>query len=218
MARSFPLPLADFFDGLPIQTSVPDLGEALDYSQTGAGEIIVADLGPRLWKMDVQIRLGSYAEIEKIKARLNTLRRAGASLLVHSMPLTAPQSDPKGEILGSSVIRLDNVASNNLDVTLTGFPPFYTLTEGDAFSFTYGANPTRYAMHQVCQTKQANASGVISNIEVSEFVRPGWVSNSEVRLIKPIFKAVVVPGSTNPGKSGKQVTDGVSFSVIQTLR
>lgn len=218
MAYSFPMVLSDFFDGLPIQTSVPDLGEALDYSQTGAGEVITADLGPRLWKMDVSIRLGYYAEIEQIKAKLNVLRRAGSSLLVHSMPLIAPQYDPTGSILGANVIRMTAVAPNNREITLSGFPPGYELTVGDFLSYTYGSNPVRYAMHQIAQTKQANNDGVISNIEVTEFIRPGWAANVQVKLIKPVFKAVVVPGSTNPGKSGQRITDGLSFSVVQTLR
>lgn len=218
MAYTFPMSLTQFFDGLPIEFSTPELGEALDYSQTGAGEVLTADLGPRLWKMGVTIRLGHYAEIEKVRAKLSLLRQAGRSFFVHSMPLIAPQSDPTGSILGSSVVKLTSVNANNREVSLSGLPPSYKITTGDFMSFAYGSGPVRYAMHQFVEDRTADVGGVISNVEVSSFVRPGAAPETDIRLVKPFFKAVVVPGSTNTGRSGQLVTEGLSFSVIQTLR
>lgn len=218
MAQTFPMALADFFAGLPIQSSVPTLGEAMEFSQTGAGEVLTVDLGARLWMMDVSIRLGSYAEIERIKARLDLLRSAGRSLLVHSIPLLAPQYDPTGAILGASDVRLASVASNNREMSITGLPAGYKLTAGDFISFQYRTDPVRYAMHQFASDATANGSGVISSVEVSNFIRPGAVANTQLQLIKPRYKAVVVPGSTKAPTIGQMKSEGLSFSLIQTLR
>lgn len=217
MAYTFPLPLEDFFEGLPIQSFNSDLGEAMEANQTGAGEITTADLGPRLWRNDITIRVGYYADIERVKAKLNILRQANRSLLVHSMPFMYPQYDPDGSILGASVVSLDFVSPNNREVILAGLPENYELTVGDFISFTYGSNPIRYAMHQVVKGKVATALGT-ALIELSPFIRPGYVLGQTVRLIKPVYKAVVVPGSTKTGESSGQMTNGIQFSLVQTFR
>lgn len=217
MVQTFPMALDKFFEGLPIQTFKSDVGEAMEYNQTGGGEIISADLGPRLWKNDIVVRTGSYATIEQIKARLNLLRYPNRSLLVHSMPFMAPQADPNGSILGASSITLSDVdTSNNRVVELSGFPIGYKLTVGDFMSFTYGSNPVRYAMHQFAETAIADAGGKIT-IEVNTFIRPGFALDTAVKLIKPVYKAIVLPGSTDVGDMGGQFGSGVKFTVMQTL-
>ncbi|MBP2160260.1 MULTISPECIES: hypothetical protein [Asticcacaulis] len=50
MALNFPLSISDFFGGLKIQSMSFDLPESLVATgTTGAGEILTADLGARLW-------------------------------------------------------------------------------------------------------------------------------------------------------------------------
>jgi len=217
MAYTFPLPLADFFEGLPIQSFNSDLGEAMEANQTGAGEITTADLGPRLWRNDITIRVGHYADIERVKAKLNLLRQANRSLLVHSMPFMYPQSDPDGSILGASVVTLNTVQVNNREIVLGGLPSGYELTVGDFISWTYGSNPIRYAMHQIVNGDTATGAG-LAFVELTPFIHPGYVLGQTVRLIKPIYKAVVLPGSTKTGESRGQMTNGIQFSLIQTFR
>lgn len=216
MVQSFPMALDEFFEGLPIKSFRPDLGEALEYNQDGSGAILTADHGPRLWKNDIVIRTGDYALIEQIKARLNMLRYANRSLFVHSMPFMAPQADPDGSILGSNTITLTDVQSNNRVVELSGFPVGYKLTTGDFMTFAYGSNPVRYAMHQFAEDAVADGSGVIT-IEVNSFIRSGYVLDAEVVLKKPFYKAVIVPNSTEVGAMSGQFGEGIKFTVIQTL-
>lgn len=216
MVQTFPMALEDFFEGLPIQVFTPDLTEALESSRNGAGEVLTADLGPRLWKNDIVIRSGYYGEIEQIKARLNMLRYANRSLFVHGMPFLGPQYDPDGTILGGDPITLTDVQSNNRVIELTGFPEDYRLTVGDFIGFSYGSNPIRYAFHQCVETV-SEIAGVIT-IEVCDFIRPGFALDSLVTLIRPKYKAVVMPGSTTVGPSQEQRTEGLKFTVMQTLR
>lgn len=208
--------LEDFFEGLPIQSFKSDLGEAMEFNQDASGQIVSADLGPRLWRNDIIVRTGEYATIEQIKARLNMLRYPGRSLFVHSMPFLGPQADPDGSILGANTITLTDVETNNRVIELSGFDEGYTLTVGDFMTFLYGSNPIRYAMHQFAETVSADVDGKIV-IEVGSFIRPGYVLDSEVILVKPFYKAVVVPGSTDVGAMGQQMGEGVRFTVMQTL-
>jgi hypothetical protein len=217
LAYTFPLLLTDFFEGLPITTSAPDLGEAMEYSETGGGEVMTADIGERLWRMTVTLRPGHYAEIEPIRAKLRMLRQAGRSLLVHSMPLTAPINDPDGVTLGASAVTLEAVASNNRELTLTGLPSGYQLKCGDFLSFTYGSAPVRYAFHQIISATPATVEG-LATVEVISWIQPGFTLDAPVKLIKATFKAIIVPQSTNTGSSGQMFTQGVSFDVMQTLR
>lgn len=218
MAYTFPMTLAQFFEGLPIKSYGLSLGEALEFNETGGGEILTADLGSRLWEMDCEIRPGHYGEIERIKARLDVLRHAGRSLLVHSLGLTAPQSDPDGSILGSATVTLSAVQSNNREIKLDGLPNGYKLTTGDFISWQYGSNPTRYAFHQLASDGTAGSDGETGLIELSSFVRVGYALGATVKLIKPVMKMVVKPGSVSGGKSESRFTNGVKFTLVQTLR
>lgn len=217
MPQTFPMALADFFEGLPIRAFKPDLTEAMAFSRTKGGEVLTADMGPRLWTNEIIIGTNYYNRIEQVRARLNLLRSAGRSLLVHSMPLKGPQYDPLGSILGASTITLTTVAANNREINLAGFPVGYQLRPGDSLSFTYGSNPLRYAMHQVVNIVTASAGGAMTGVEVVDFIRPGFTLGTQVRLIKPTYKAIVLPGSTEVGESGDMVTQGLKFTVLQTL-
>lgn len=216
MAQTFPVDLDDFFADIPIQTAVPDLGEALEVSETGGGELITADVGVRLWRMDVTLRPGSYREIEAIKAKLNMLRYAGRSLMVHSIPVLAPAYDPTGSILGASTVTVS--AASSREISLSGLPVGYQLKAGEFLSFSYGSSPTRFAMHQLAEDATANGSGNMSLVEVVPHIRTGWVVGTNVRLINPQFKAIVMPGSTVAPSIAQQFSTGLRFSVQQTLR
>lgn len=217
MAKTFPLTVADFFGQLPITTFSPDLTEAMDVSRTRGGEVITADNGPRLWVSKITLRGGSYDEQERFRAMVNQLRMPGRSLLVPAMPRSAPLNDPKGLLLVGHTPKLFYVAGNNRDVTISGLPVGYKLTYGDCISFQYGSNPVRYAMHQIVSEGTANLEGKLV-VEVVDFIRPGYSIDSNVQLINPYFKAVLVPGSASMGTTGSQQTSGIEFQVIQTFR
>lgn len=218
MVLTFPLSAAQFFDGLPIQSFTFDLGEAMEVNETAGGEILTADVGMRLWRIDCKLRIGRYAEIEQVKAKLDVLRYPQRPLIIQAIPLLYPQADPTGSILGASTVVLDNVPGNNREIRLAGLPAGYVITPGDRLSFQYGSNPIRYALHRVVVGGTASGAGVSPFLEVTPFVRPGYSLGSAVKLGKPECKAVYVPGSFNAGSSGQQFTDGVTFSFLQTLR
>lgn len=223
MALSFPVPLESFFSGLPVQFSEPELTESYEMNETGYGEILTADLGTRLWQMKVSVRDGSYREMERWRARLNMLRQAGRTVIAHAIPNAFPQYDPYGSILGSNNPTLNSVAANMRDIRITGLPSGYRIFDGDYLSFQYGSDPIRYAFHQaVIPTAngyvQATSAGLTPVFEVTPNVRPGYETGAAIQLLRPRFKAMIVPGSTSLGRSGQQQTTGISFTLMQTLR
>lgn len=149
MAYTFPLSLADFFEEIPIQTVNLTLGEAMEHNQTASGEVTTASLGSRLWQATITTNPDYHIPAMQLEAKLDMLREAGASLFVGALPIDAPQYDPTGAILGSSAVTLADVRANNKEVTLAGLPSGYELRPGDLFSFNYGSNPVRTAMHRV---------------------------------------------------------------------
>lgn len=223
MALAFPVPMESFFVNLPVQFSELELGEAYEMNETGYGEILTADIGTRLWQMKVSLRDGSYAEIERFRARVNMLRQAGRTLIAHAIPGAFPRHDPDGSILGSATPTLNSVAANMRDIRVAGLPTGYRIYDGDYISFQYGTNPVRYGFHQaVIPTTtgyvQAPSGGLSPVFEVTPNVRPGYATGADVQLLRPRFKALIAPGSANMGRSGQRQTTGLSFTLIQTLR
>ncbi|AXQ94020.1 hypothetical protein LV780_09555 [Cereibacter azotoformans] len=217
MAYTFPLTRADFFAGLTIETCTFDLPEVVEISRTAAGEVLTADLGPRLWRGRITLPFLTHAEAEAVKAKLHLVRGGGASLLVYPPQKPAPVIDPTGAVLGGASPAI-NALSANREMKLEGLPVGYRISEGDFLSFAYGSNPTRRALHQAVTAGTASGSGITNFFEVVPAIRPGAAIGAAVTLIKPYCKAVVIPGSVNPGIAAGLYTSGISFAWQQTLR
>lgn len=219
MAISFPVSLNNFFHKLAVTSASPDLPESMEVEEDGWGSLITTDLGERLWEMDVTLAPGYYRDVEAQKAKLHVLRQAGRPLLVFPLPNYFPANDPDGTILASSTPQLHSVSANMRDIRLSGMPGGFVLKAGDFLSFQYGSNPVRYAFHQiVTDSVSTNGTGTTGLFEVVPNIRNGYATGSEVQLLYPMFKALILPGSTNPGKSSGKFTTGVTFRVRQTLR
>jgi len=219
MAISFPVSLDEFFHKLAVTSASPDLSESMEVEEDGWGSLITTDLGERLWEMDITLAQGYYRDVEAQKAKLHVLRQAGRPLLVFPLPNYFPANDPDGTILASATPTLNTVNPNMRDIRLNDMPPGFVLKAGDFLSFQYGSNPIRYAFHQiVTDTATTFASGLTPAFEVVPNIRDGYTIGAEVQLLYPRFKALVLPGSVNPGKSSGKFTTGVTFRVRQTLR
>lgn len=218
MAATFPMPLADFWGDLCVQVSTPDLTEALQTSRTAGGGVTADSIADRLWACDVQLAGNVVGALQAFQARANILREAGRSLLVGSIEHPFPASDPGGVVLAAAVPRISSLEPNNRELSLSDLPAGYVISAGDFVGFQYGANPVRYAYHQVAFGSAADVGGLTGQIEVTPHIRPGAVVGATVSLIRPVFKGVMVPGSYRPGSYSRGFKTGPKFSVIQTLR
>lgn len=219
MAYTLPLTAAQLMAILPIRDMVFDILEALEMSETGGGEILTADLGTRLWQGEVTLDDMQRDEAAKALAMLSAPRQAGASFMVHDVGRVFPRYDPTGAILGASSPTLHQVNANMRDIRLIGLPSGYRINRHDYLAFSYGTNPVRYALHRAVNFQQANGSGTFGGwLEVVPAIRPGYAIGANVTLIRPTCKAVIVPGSVNPGRRRATMTVGASFKFMQTLR
>ena len=89
VALTYPLPLADFFQGLKIETYGWDLIESMRQSQTAGGETLTSDTAVRLWECEVSVTADTHKAI-----RRGTL--TGLPWAAHPSPSTASTPTTSG--------------------------------------------------------------------------------------------------------------------------
>lgn len=213
---SNPATLPEFWDSLPIRSASFSLGGAVVSSRTEGGDTITARRGTRLWSGSVALAPRSFRDAEALKARLTAIADAGQSFLCYPMPIYSTAHDPAGAVTSATIY---NIPASGVELRLGTLPTGYTVRGGEFLSFTYGSSPVRHALHQVVDgVWPAGVEGRPATFEVRPAVRSGAVANAPVRLFKPTMAAIIVPGSIGWGNSEGNVTSGISFSIIQTLR
>lgn len=215
MALSFPLILSQFSDRLRVVGLSLHCPTPKSLARTAGGELLRARLGASLWQGECTLGFQQSVNTRGMRALLDLLQDEGASFIFSPRDYPGPAADPETTILGSAAVGLQSVATNNRDVTLAGLPAGYVLSGDDLLSWTYGANPTRWAFHRVVAQAVANASGQIT-VEVWPRVQPGWSQGAAISLRNPRFKAVM--DESEPGSAARIFHSGMSFSYIQTLR
>lgn len=220
MAFTFPLSRAQFFDLLPLSSGHLVLPDTTRTSRTQGGEILRAEYAARLWEAELRLGPMTADEAAAVLPLVHLLGGAGASFMLADATRLFPRRDPTGGLLGSAAPALNSIGANRRDITLKGLPAGYILSRRDLLAFTYGATPTRYALHEIVNAQvTANPDGTTPAIEVVPPVREGAAVDAPVTLKRPACKAIIVPRSFQSGsmRSGT-ITEGVSFRVQQTLR
>jgi len=159
-------------------------------------------------------RLNTHADIDSVTARIGTLLQAGRTFYVTNTARPGPKEDPEGTALGASTVTVSSVDSDNLTVNLAGLPNNYTISQGDFMCWEYGTSSV--ALHQVSVGDSSGPSGTTATVEVSSFVRGTPTSN--VTLIAPYCKAVILPGSVSAPTISPVISSGLTFAWRQTLQ
>lgn len=215
MAETFPVTLSKFFDAIGIVTMTFDLSESMTGDETNGGEIIGVSLGARLWSGSATVRIANHADADRFSAKINLLRQPAASFYASPIYREGPQSDPSGAGLSAFSPKLNSVANNNRDITISGLPAGFVLTQGDKLSFVYNG---RQAFHEIYKGGTANSSGVRSGIEVTPPIRGGYQEGSDIQLVSPQVRAKIVPNTFTPTQYAGVLATGYSFSWRQTLK
>jgi len=218
MALTFPLAAAEFFDTLKVSQMTFDCPEQVQVARTGGGEILPANIGPRLWTGEVVLWQQRHSVVAPVLAMISALREPGASFLAYDLTAPAPQSDPEGTALATVTPLILALPSDARMLSLEGLPSGFVLTAGDYLGFSYGTNPVRRALHRVVSGVVAGGTGQTAAFEVTPPRRPGAAINTAVSLVKASCKARIVPGSVAPGTKGQIFTSGITFKFMQTLR
>ena len=216
----FPLDLASFLERLPIKSIDFDLPETVSASRTEGGQVLTDTHGVRLWQGEVVLDRMLPHEARSVFSLIDVARGGEASFLISPLRYAYPANDPDGTGLSGAnpeIRFLDGTDARRM--ALQNMPVGYTLSRGDLLSFQYASNPTRYALHRIVdETLVATGLGNTVTFEVRPHIEPGALVGTTVTLIKPHCKAVILPGSLQPGRSTRFMTEGVSFQFQQTLR
>jgi len=218
MALTFPVSTAEFFDTLEVSQMTFDCPEQMQVARTGGGEILPANIGPRLWTGEVSLWDQGHSAVAPVLAMISALREPGASFLAYDLTAPAPQSDPDGVALATVTPLILALPSDARMLSLKGLPSGFVLTAGDYLGFSYGTNPVRRALHRVVSGVVAGGTGQTAAFEVTPPRRPGAAINAAVSLIKASCKARIVPGSVSSGAAAAGITSGITFKFMQTLR
>ncbi|MGQ0563661.1 MAG: hypothetical protein ACT4OK_01135 [Gemmobacter sp.] len=218
MALTFPLALASFVDLLPVASCAMDLGEAVQMDETGGGEPLMSALGSRLWAGRYALSPMTYDEATAAQALIDLVRAPGGSFLAADLRQWGPRGDPAGAGLSGFTPALSAISTGGREIAISGAPPGYALARGDMLSFGYGTGAARRALHRVVRALlPADGGGVIPSIEVIPAVRAGTGLLPPVALVRPVMKAVIVPGSFEEGEWSNRLVRGMAFRFSQSL-
>ena len=216
--KTFPLPLATFFDVLPIATRVFDIPASVDVAETGDGELLMADIGTSLWSGSFELDALSPEEAAEVLPLINLLKRTDASFFVGDPMRLAPRLDPTGTLLGAAAPTIHSIGATMRELRIQGLPAAYKIRPGDLLSFSYGVSPVRYALHECLESQNAAGTGITAMIEVSPPIRPGATAGTAVQLLMPKCKAKLIPSETSLGSAEQSLITGGRIAWRQTLR
>jgi hypothetical protein len=214
---SGPVPLAEFWSDLRIQTWTPNLGGDGTRNTTAGGEEITARWGAQLWRFDVTLAPMYTEDADIVGGRLDLFGDGVATFLAFPPFNAYPARDPLGLLHGAATPVISSLPAGGKTLTITGLPGNYLLTAGDYLSFTRGS-PARYELHKLVTGGRASAGGVSPVLQVVPPIRPGAAPGAAVTLRKPVMRAKIVPGSLRLPSRGLGAAQGPSFQVMQTLQ
>ena len=208
------LALANVFDKLPIASVVWDIQRNDEFSGLGSGDVWSAELADPLWTADVTLGNGTNNELKQAAAVLRSLRGTQTAFMMCDPVSQYPQADPKGTILGNSVITLRTIGADRVTARMQGFPNGYTMTVGDKLQIDYGGLT---AFVEVGVTAAAAAGGNL-DVPIFPILPSSFAAGAVVTVKRPACPVVIQPGSHNPGTAARMVTTGAAFKVIQKRR
>lgn len=217
-----PLSVAAFIDsslfsGASMTFMLPDNRR---FNRTAGGLVLGSERGARLWQGSITLTPRLNADAAAIDALLMFLTSGENSFFLYDCRSPFPKMDPAGTLVAASSPILAAVAANRQDINISGLPVGYVLSPGDTLSFAYGSSPTRYALHKVVVGATASAFGVISNLQVTPQLRPGYTAGvTAIVLRKPVMKAQIMPGTYRPSTyQAGRLSAPAAFDFTQTLR
>lgn len=207
---------ATFFGGLKVAAVEWSLSRDVSTTRLRDGTVIPIERGAALWQGKVTLAPAYHRNMAEVEARLAKLIGAGQFLLAYDPRHNGPRMDPGGVILGAASPTIHTLHASGDQMRVNGLPGGYVLSAGDWIGWTYGSNPTRYALHRLVTGATASLAGLTPLFEVTPRIRPGVATGAAVVLIRPPIKALIRDAAY--GQGVPLITQGPSFDIIQTLR
>lgn len=223
MALSFPRNLPG---GVPIYCTAFDLDVVGDLSATNAGDPLIVQNGPSIWKASFTTPELRGANFRAMEAWLLSVKSPPQPFWSPDLRAKYPRAYQGG--FGSltragggafdGTCTVSSVGGDGVTLGLSTLPVGFGLGPGDPLCFDYdNGGFTRRAYHRVVSgAAVANGSGVIS-VEVRPVLTASLSNGTAVTLLQPKAKFLLVPGSDKCPRS--DIGRGVfSFDARQTLK
>lgn len=217
MAYSYPLSIGALADRLPISGVTWDINRSDELSGTGDGRIWQAELADPLWMADIELSHGSFQSLKQLAAIIRSLQGSQDSFWLYDPISAYPQADPKGAVIGASVVQVMTVGAQRRTLRLKGLPPLYQLTVGDKLQIQYAGGDLNF-FGEFSESIAANGAGQTAEVQVFPHVPLGVAADLQVTLVKPACKMFVMPKGHNPGKTSGMTTSGASLKLMERRR
>lgn len=217
MTLIYPLSFASLADRLPISGVTWDVNRSDELSGTGDGRVWQSELANPLWMADLELSHGPFQSLKQLAAIIRSLQGSQESFWLYDPTSAFPQADPKGAVIGASVVEVMAVGAQRRTLRLKGLPPLYQLTVGDKLQIQYADGSLNF-FGEFSESIAANGAGQTAEVQVFPHVPLGIAADLQVTLVKPACKVFVMPKGHNPGKTSGITTSGASLKVMERRR
>lgn len=215
--------LDNFFDRLRIASYDFHLGENLTSSQTGAGEILTAETGPRLWRGSVSLASMSHDDARAQAALVNRVMNAAESFQIldkrRQYPLRYSRSawfnDANGTWWSPA---LESIAGRTF--SFVSRKPGLIISPGDLVSYETqeGFGTNRRLLAEVAEEVVTPDDGETFTIRMTAAHRGSASSLVSASFVRPFCLAKIVPGSVSPFRRNLDHASGLSFDFVQSVK
>lgn len=209
--------LADFFDKLKIADYSLYPAENLIHSQTGAGQIITAEMGPRLWRGSITLAPMSHADAFAQGSLVQEMMNPGAKFAMTEKKRQHPQADPGSVIGAGSGWQLVSTSNSNGYTFGDSGRGGYKITAGDRFSYTTGT-PAYGLSYHYNEFRRDFTLGNATTLPVLIRQYGALGGPQTVILKRPFLVAMIIPGSLTPFRFTPSHAEGMSFDFIQSIK
>lgn len=209
MPLTFPYPLAFFSDQLWVKKSRVFQQRFDESSGSGDGRTWTAELARPLWAAELSLSDCPARVARDIEAKVEGLDGSRNTFLFADPSYAGPQN---GITAGLGSVTITSISSDRSRAAFAGFPPGFELTVGDFFSIRYSTD--RYYFGRFMEG--GGSAGALR--EVRPYLPLPITTGLSVELLKPHFKAMIVPGGYVPfdfDLPEGEIARGGSMRIIQ---
>lgn len=211
-----PLPLADFWDLLPVAEGTTWKQIRNDeLAGTGSADTLAVELASPLWGADVVLDFDEWPEARSLAARVRALDGPMRTFLMPNPLAQYAAADPDGTVLGDAEVTLLTIDGDNRRVQFAGLPVGYALGWGDMGEVLFGANPERRYLFELQGDAVADGDGETALVPIGPHIWPGVAEGMAVNFLRPAAKMAIVTGSLKEGAIRRGIVSGMAFSVQQ---
>lgn len=212
MALTFP---RNMTGGRPWQRAAltPQLRQEL--SRTAGGDVLVADLGPVLWRASFATYPLRQAAAEAILADFETLDGGARTFLLHpaKRPFPLAIGSPAAYALAGAAINA--IRADRSAFRIDGLPPNFPLTAGDLVSIVTATGGRE--LLRLATGGATSSTGLSPWLELTPPLRPSVATGDAAQLAPPLIEMRLAPDSLTVERVGRS-RQVIGFEAWQVVR